>query len=459
MENYFTDILDKYPVKELSMLKKIAIKQEVSSTFERFEHNYMLSNCKEGAMLGAYICLVQANPEYIGNYIQLLRELVPEEELGNAVGYFRMGEIPYYLFVNKAVADVKSTGGMYNKNSVGPYLASFLTKTMRASLIAYERLHTALMEDYDTYSDDVKEAINFGKAWRARYSDRLVDEYYKAAHPETQDARKRFMSIELSIFTEVMLDMSNAKFNWGVIEAIEKGELPCYFPLQGLGMDDMIDGMSPEEVSAVMSTSTTQATPTATSAGGTSTVEAAPVKKNNNASNDKNSNTFVGDSMSCFATKLLGWGVMGETPEELEEHRKKQREMIEQAMSQGGETDENASGAEYNDKVISMITSTLLGIDKKLQILEARITELENKSIRQEKYNDITSGQNKGDKVDTMSNENKYFILKKVAKDGSSRVMWKGKYNSLEEAEQRKKELCNNPDIIKNFDFVIEPGK
>ena len=56
--------------------------------------------------------------------------------------------------------------------------------------------------------------------------------------------------------------------------------------------------------------------------------------------------------------------------------------------------------------------------------------------------------------------EGMQFVVEKVAKDSSSRVMSQSWFNTREEAEQFKKTLIeDSPEMAKHFDFRIKMGR
>ena len=58
-----------------------------------------------------------------------------------------------------------------------------------------------------------------------------------------------------------------------------------------------------------------------------------------------------------------------------------------------------------------------------------------------------------------MSNEKVKYIVKKVAKDGSNRVMSQNWFDSESEAEQFVRDVTEgNPAMMSSFDFKIERG-
>lgn len=423
-QDNFSSILELYPPKEVALSTTLFIKQEVAFTFERLVHNYMLKSSKEAKAYGTYLCLLNTlqREEMIGNYVEELLEFVDEETIETILQYIRMGEIPYYLFVNKVLFDVKNCSGYNTKASASSLLLIMLLKTMRASLIAYNKLHKALMEEYDSLDERIQQVVDFAYSWYLEYPQQLKNDYMKAMRPQTDKERHAMLVNEVSIFTEVLIDLFSNPLLIGKVERVSLGDLPRYATVW------KEDPMA--EMAGLMTITLGE--------GDTATIENGKV-------------STVGSKMSCFATDLCGWGPNGETPEEWAKavaEMEKQRQI--DAKLEQIEDEENLTQLE-------MLNEKLDVLQGYIKELEERLTKtLENKSV--ERYNDITSGVSKDEAV-SLSNEKQIYYLKKVAKDGSSRVMWKGKFNSLEEAEKRKEEICNNPDITKNFDFIIEVGK
>ena len=164
------NLIDMFPPNEnISLIKDIAIEQQVSFTFERMLHKYMYNDSKESFVLGAYICLIKVDPALYGDYCKHLLNFVSEETINKALLHIKTGVIPYDIFVDKLISDLNDDSILYDRTSVGSMLAVFLLKTMRASLTAYNKAHKALMEDYHRYSDSIKRAIDMAYSWFLEY--------------------------------------------------------------------------------------------------------------------------------------------------------------------------------------------------------------------------------------------------------------------------------------------------
>ena len=126
----------------------------------------------------------------------------------------------------------------------------------------------------------------------------------------------------------------------------------------------------------------------------------------------------TGAGMGSFAEDVLGYGPNGETPQEM----KALRERIKQRMAEieNGETEE-----------------PVVGFNAPQEVEEPKEEEPDT----------------------PVANGNVKYVVKKVAKDSSSRVMSERWFDTAQEAEKFKRDMLEgNPEMARNFEFKIEQG-
>ena len=431
------NLIDMFPPNEnISLINDIAIEQQVSFTFERILHKYMYNDSKESFVLGAYICLIKVDPALYGDYCKHLLNFVSEETLNKALLHIKTGVIPYDIFVDKLLSDLNEDSYLYEKSSVGSMLAVFLLKTMRASLTAYNKAHKALMEDYHRYSDSIKRAIDMAYSWYLEYPVTLKEEYAKAFYAEYEDVqvaekeRIRFLDNELTIFSEVLADMVQLPLNMELIKAKEEGEIPQFAPVwlhrQGAGVTasskyvELMGGA--DNVAVVYIHGNEGEEEIVMSDNGDGTVSEVSYKHEGTMS-----------GMGSFAENVLGYSPMGDTPEQVAKMGKKKKEVM-----------QNAIGAFRDNKLLSLIQTQIENFDIEEE------DDVEEKP--QPKVERTTP-------VPPMNARKVQYVVKKIAKNGSSRCVSTRWFNTKEEAEQFKAEIeKTQPEMIKNFEFRVEQG-
>ena len=380
---------------QMTFLEKTVLDQAVSFKFERLLHKYMYIGGEESRVFATYITLIENNPALYGNICDRLENFVSEDVIEEALRYIRTGMIPYHFMAEKLVSDLRCSGnGFYLETSKPSMLLVFLLKTMRASLIAYNKVHERLMEDYEKFTDEIKEVIDYAKAWYSDYPQELKEGYMRAFNTESEKQRRKFMDNELTVFSEVLVDMLKAPLDPGAIEAIMQGLAPRYTPIWVVDPFSMLagggaSGEGEGGVAAGEQSQETEVTPQSTGAG-----------------------------MGSFAEDVLGYGPNGETPQEM----KALREKIKQRMAEieNGETEE-----------------PVVGFNAPQEVEEPKEEEPDT----------------------PVANGNVKYVVKKVAKDSSSRVMSERWFDTAQEAEKFKRDMLEgNPEMARNFEFKIEQG-
>lgn len=428
------NLIDMFPPNEnISLIKDIAIEQQVSFTFERMLHKYMYNDSKESFVLGAYICLIKVDPALYGDYCKHLLNFVSEETINKALLHIKTGVIPYDIFVDKLISDLNDDSILYDRTSVGSMLAVFLLKTMRASLTAYNKAHKALMEDYHKYSDSIKRAIDMAYSWFLEYPATLKEEYAKAYYAEYEDVkvaekeRIRFLDNELTIFSEVLADMIQMPLNTELINAKEQGEIPQYAPVwlhrQGAGVtasSKYVELMGGSDMLTVLYVHSKEGEEEiVVSDNGDGTVSEVSYKHEGTMS-----------GMGSFAENVLGYSPMGDTPEQVASMGKKRKDNM-----------QNALESLKDNKLLSLIQN---------QIQDISIDDKEEEKVEEVKQSKP---------IPPMNARKVQYVVKKIAKNGSSRVVSTRWFNTREEAEQFKAEIeKTQPEMIKNFEFKVEQG-
>ena len=225
----FNSLVEHYlanKVENLPLLKKFAIEQDVSFAYEWFIHKHMRMETQESFNFSTYTCLIQAEPEYYGNYIEVMLDKIniPEEIIEQCLQYIRTGEIPYQLWINKLIADLRGSD-YYSKHSIPGMLLVYLCKTMRVSLVGYMKLYKALSEaDLD---EELQNVISVAHAMYMDLPKDWKEAYMRLFSAEDEELRRKFADNELTLFTETLIDMTQYPLNLQMLEDIEKGKLPA----------------------------------------------------------------------------------------------------------------------------------------------------------------------------------------------------------------------------------------
>lgn len=362
-------------VDPISALRDYAIKESVDFTYEWMIHGYMRSDTKESRLFGTYICLIGADPQYYGNYIDhMINDHGIEEEFINKVlMYIRTGIVPYNIWIDKLISDIKNGAESYEKSSIPSMLLVYLLKTMRTSLIGFNKLVKALRDEDNNIDEKLLKVVDIAEACLKDIPTNLKEEYMVAFSSSIEETRRKFQDNELSLFSEILLDMLQCPLDIEAVQALEKGELPAFAPVWveppfGIGTNIAYNARSKEAEN--------------------------PNDVDENGQ-PKQQNKKLG--MGSFAVDVLGYGKDGATPAEMEERRK-------------------ALAEENGD--ISV--------------------------LKEEPLHEI-------------SNENVRYVLRKVAKNGSKRVVSENVFNTEEEAEKLREEIITSmPDITRSFDLRID---
>ena len=357
-------------VDPLPAIKQAIIRQNVAFSYEWFVNMHMRIDTPEAWAFSTYRCLIQALPEYYGNYIEIMRDEfhVNEETIEKCLRHIRSGLIPYQIWIDKVIADIKGGGDYYGIQTVPSIVFVYLLKTMRTSIIGYMKLYKALLDEENGISEEVKNMVFAAHIYFSEMPMELKQEYMEAFASEDPVIQRAFQDNELSLFSETLIDMLRNPLNLEKYIAIEKGDAPTFskFWEEPLNMAaPLINKSRGQEV--------------ADSAAEERTKAGLPRQKG---------------GMGSFAQDVLGYGPNGESPEEMK------RKIAELA----GNVDVAQSG----------------------EIMEEEPPE------------------------------DAKYVVEKVAKDSSSRVMSRSSFNSKPEAEQFIKNVSDAaPDMLKSFEFQI----
>ena len=124
-------------VDPLPAIKQAIIRQNVAFSYEWFVNMHMRIDTPEAWAFSTYRCLIQALPEYYGNYIEIMRDEfhVNEETIEKCLRHIRSGLIPYQIWIDKVISDIKGGGDYYGLQTVPSIVFVYLLKTMRTSII------------------------------------------------------------------------------------------------------------------------------------------------------------------------------------------------------------------------------------------------------------------------------------------------------------------------------------
>ena len=96
---------------ELSLGEQLAVEQYVSFNFERTLHkrNYQNYNTASTNIFSAYVTIVQANPKILGNIVDYMvdEKFTTAEDVETILFWMSMGMVPYDIWVNKVIEDLK----------------------------------------------------------------------------------------------------------------------------------------------------------------------------------------------------------------------------------------------------------------------------------------------------------------------------------------------------------------
>lgn len=442
-------------VENLPILKQLALKQHVSFHFEMMNNTYMYNCGKESDVFATYVSLIETKPELFGNVCDILVDsFVNEEVVEECLMYIRSGMVPYHIWISKLIADIHNTT-YYNKPSVAGMVTVYLGRTLKASLIAFNKVIKALEEERDHLPEEVMDGVTFMKARALEIPQNMKEEYMNMFNADDEKARRKFQDNELTIFAETLVDMFEHPFDQQAVDEIVEGQGN---PFRKFWVDPMVGKKAPSM--------------NVRDAGNVAT------RSMNGAPQEER-------AMGSWI-EMLGYGPNGETPEELA----RMKEFAErQERIEGGFTELTPETfkwhnpefrqfitdyiGENSDEEVSMYNGTYDAFDYDWEddnnarmanrwAEQARAAYLAEK----DEYDKVIAQQIQAETVQRsneraipMSNENIKYIVKKVAKDGSNRVMSQNWFDSESEAEQFVRDVTSgNPAMTNAFDFKIERG-
>lgn len=206
-------------------LRKIAVEQKVTFSYEWFLHKHMRCETAASYNFTTYTCLIQADPKYYGNYIDImLNKLdVKEEVVETCLEYIRSGLLPYQLWIDKVISDLGDTE-YYSRASLPSLLLVYLCQTMRTSLIGYMKLHKALLEQ--PLDEDLKDVVSLAYSQYIEVPKKVKEQYMNNFKSDNEVIRRKFMDAELQLFATTLIDMTQFPIMLDVVEKMEKGEVP-----------------------------------------------------------------------------------------------------------------------------------------------------------------------------------------------------------------------------------------
>lgn len=223
----FNSLVDHYlsqKVEGLSAIKSLAIKQAVSFSYEWFIHKFMRQETTESFNFATFACLIQAEPKYYGNYIEAMIEdhNISESVIETCLQHIRSGFIPYQIWIDKLIADLKGSD-YYSTASARSMLLVYLCKSMRISLIGYMKMHKALIDA--GLDEKIMDVVYTAHALYLDLPKEYKDNYMLDFKHEDEGVRRSFVDNELQLFRETLIDMTSCPINLQKIEDIESGKL------------------------------------------------------------------------------------------------------------------------------------------------------------------------------------------------------------------------------------------
>ena len=490
----------------MPVIQKLALKQKVAFHFEYTLHSYMRNEGHPTNKFATYISLLETKPEYYGNVCDILTEnFVSEEVVEECLMYIRSGIIPYHLWTDKLVHDLKESF-YYNQASIGGLLTVYLGKTLKASLIAFNKVVKVLEEEFCqefSYDDnpnagrlgikkeddkwqDVKDGIAFVKARALEYPQDLKEKYMKAFSTNDDSERVKFLENETTIFTETLIDMLKYPFDQEVIDRMQAGAAS---PFEDFWVTPPFGGGS---------------TLVSYARGAGNTMQQAVGEQQEQQG-----------GMGSWLT-MLGFGPNGEPPEEMARREELARRQDELMLDENEEADTTSVYNFHwdNPQFRALLRKyDLEGTDveadmynKEVRIdrdyIEFEYVDLVNENfdegdpewISDEEVDEIVREFNRfkphaerayarfverhrqeeetqriarskerferEQATRNISNEkNIQYCVKKVARDGSERVMSENWFETEKQAQEFVKEVTeSNPAMAKAFEFKIETG-
>lgn len=300
--------------KKLTLGEKLALEENVSLTYERLLHKRHYQNGEYAVTnkYSTYVLLIQRPPEILGNIVDCILEqgLSTEEDIEEILMYIRSGIVPYHLWVSKVIEDVKRPGYFFKRSSLPGMLTVYLVRTMRCSLIGYRKLVTALREEFAD-DDKIMEVVNFVESRYMEVPKVIKEDYMKLVNTDSNKKRYEFLNSELSLFTEVLVDMMKYPLDYNIMTNLAVEDLGIF---QKLWIEPAL-------------TDLLNAIPSEDEEGGNVTTK---IEGSNSERREEDEQGGGRAQMSFFPVDLLGWGPNGETPEEwkaiLEKMKKQNQE-------------------------------------------------------------------------------------------------------------------------------------
>lgn len=356
-----------HKVDPLPAVKKAIIRQNVALSYEWFVNMHMRIGTSASWDFSTFRCLIQALPEYYGNYIEVMIEdfNVKTETIEKALQHIRSGLIPYQIWIDKVISDIKSGGEYFNAQTVPSLVFVYLLRTMRTSIIGYMKLFKALMDEDNKIPEEVRDMVFAAHVYFSEMPADMKAEYMNAFKSEDPVVQRAFQDNELSLFNETLLDAMRNPLDLQKYIDIENGDAPAFsiFWHEELSMKP----------------------PLVNKSRGAEEVNKAEVARRNAGLPQRRG------GFGNFRMDVLGYGPNGETPEEMKRKLQELSGALDEPII---ETEENTEPVEY--------------------------------------------------------------VVEKVAKDSSNRVMSKSSFSSEQEAEKFIKSVTEAaPDMLNSFEFQI----
>lgn len=279
---------------DMSVLVKQAVGQTASMAFERMLHKRHYQETASSRKISAFLTLVQMEPKYVGNCCDFMieKKLISEDDMEEVARYLCSGEIPYSFLTQKLIEDYKGTSFFFNGSTKPGMLMVYLAKVMGCSLIGYKKMYKAIKEEFGD-DEEINEILDFLECRYYEIPERLKNDYFAHIHANTNKARMKFRENEVSLFTEVLVDMLKYPISMELVKEVSEVGSNSIFNNFWVS-NDSLKGIP---MSALDSSSVVE--PEITDSSSERTAEPTAIK-----------------DMSFFPMDLLGWGPNGETPEE-----------------------------------------------------------------------------------------------------------------------------------------------
>lgn len=383
---------------ELSLGEQLAVEQYVSFNFERTLHkrNYQNYNTASTNIFSAYVTIVQANPKILGNIVDYMvdEKFTTAEDVETILFWMSMGMVPYDIWVNKVIEDLKEPSWYYQNTSITGLLTVYLARVLRCSLVGFNKLVKAIKEEFPENSTLMR-AVSFAEARYLEVPRDIKDGYNNLIKTDNKELSNRYYNNEISLFSECLIDMMKYPMLLNVLtEMRETGNDLGIFQIYWY--DPYALKEQAEARSAKFPTKEPLKTDNNNDFSGINMVgigpngaseasEVAPVPESSIAYNEQ---TQQRPGMGVFPIDLLGWSAIGESPSE---------------------------------------------------------RTPKDKNVKEEPH------------VTNIKPQIGWMVLK-VAKDSSSRIMSRKRFTTREEAVQfRDDVLKDSPELGDKFDFKIEP--